>query len=247
MSDQREKVFLGQEQAHGPSEEQTTLPKRQVLLVDDHPMTRGGLAHLIRQQPDLDICGEAGDRREAMGCLGKTTVDLVITDITMPGGGGVELIHDIRTARPEVPVLVVSMHDEYIYAPRVLRAGARGYVMKEAGAEIILEAVRKVLSGKVYLSSEMSERLLETFGRVDAKEKPTSPGVETLSDRELQIFELIGKGKNTKEIAVHFGISPKTVDVHRSKIRQKLRLDSTTSLLRYAVCWVENRGKEVLE
>ena len=227
-----------------PATKQAPLaPKRQILVVDDHPMTRVGLLQLIQQEPDLEVCGQAGDRREALHLLSNAQVDLVITDITMPGGGGIELIQDIRVMHPHVPVLVVSMHDENIYAARALRAGARGYVMKEAGAETVLEALRRVLAGKVYLSRPMEEQILQTLGGRSTTEPQVAAGVETLSDRELQVFELIGQGRNTKEIAHHLCLSPKTVDVHRARIREKLGLRSTTALFRYAVCWIESQGK----
>lgn len=244
MSKSADKPLTSTAPANPGSERAALVRKSQVLIVDDHPMTRAGLVQLIQQETDLEVCGQAGDRREALGVLSGRRVDLVITDISMPGRGGIELIHDVHVMHPDVPVLVVSMHDENIYAARALRAGARGYVMKEAGAETVLKALKRVLAGKIYLSRTMEEQIMETIGGRSTSKPHALVGVEALSDRELQVFELIGEGKNTKEIASRLSLSPKTVDVHRANIREKLRLGSSTSLLRYAVCWVESAGKD---
>jgi DNA-binding NarL/FixJ family response regulator len=214
--------------------------RRRILLVDDHPFMRAGLAQLIERQPDMTVCGEAGDPAAALAALAKTPADLVITDITMPGRGGLELIKDLQALHPGLPILVVSMHDEVIYAERVLRAGARGYVMKEAGGEALLAALRHVLAGQVYVSPNMSARILETMsGR---KPRGSSSPIEKLTDREFEVFQLIGQGKSTRDIAAQLNLSTKTVDVHRSHIKEKLELTDVTALVRHAVRWLETQG-----
>ena len=213
--------------------------RKQVLLVDDHPMTRAGLAQLINKQPDMEVCWEAGNAAEALAKLSELKPDIILTDITMPGRSGIELIKDVLAIHPGLPFLVVSMHDELIYAERALRAGARGYIMKEAGGEKLLAAIRCVLAGQVYVSDRMSANLLDSLtGR-----RPRGSGspIEKLSDREFEVLQLIGQGKSTREIAEHLHLSPKTVDVHRSHIKEKLELKDITSLMRYAVRWVETQ------
>jgi DNA-binding NarL/FixJ family response regulator len=215
-------------------------PKKRVLLVDDHPMMRQGLALLINQQPDLTMCCEAAAAAEAMRLIGTSKPDLAIVDLSLEGSSGLELIKDLQALHPEVPVLVMSMHDESLYAERLLRAGARGYVMKQAGGETVLGAIRCVLSGRVYLSPKMSEKLLDSFtGR---RPRGSNSPIEQLSDREFEIFELLGEGKSTREIARQLHLSPKTVDVHRSHIKRKLELKDSISLIRYAVRWIETEG-----
>jgi DNA-binding NarL/FixJ family response regulator len=207
--------------------------------VDDHPMMRAGLAQLINKQPDLEICCEAGNPVEAFAALSKSKVDLVLTDITMPGRSGIEFIKDLLASQPGLLILAVSMHDEMIYAERVLRAGARGYIMKESGGENLLVAIRHVLSGQVYVSPNMSSKILDTMsGR---KPRGSSSPIEKLSDREFEVFQLVGVGKSTREIAKQLHLSPKTVDVHRGHIKEKLELKDATSLVRHAVRWVETQ------
>lgn len=214
--------------------------RRKILVVDDHPFMRAGLAQLIDRQPDLQVCGEAGNPVEAARELARCRPDLVLTDITMPGRSGLEFIKDLQAAEANLPVLVVSMHDEVIYAERVLRAGARGYIMKEAGGENLLAAIRQVLRGEVYVSPSMSARMLETFaGR---KPRGSSSPIEKLSDREFEVFQLVGQGKSTRDIATQLHLSPKTVDVHRAHIKEKLELKDATALVRHAVRWVETQG-----
>jgi len=209
----------------------------QVMLVDDHPMMRAGLAQLINKQADMEVSCEAGSPAEALGALAKQKADILLADITMPGRSGVEFVKDVLALHADLPILVVSMHDEMIYAERALRAGARGYIMKEAGAERLLAAIRQVLAGRVYVSEKMSMRILDIFsGR---KPRGSSSPIERLSDREFEVFQLIGQGKSTREIAEQLHLSPKTVDVHRGHIKEKLNLDSATSLVRQAVRWVE--------
>ena len=214
--------------------------RKRILIVDDHPFMRAGLAQLIDKQPGMMVCGEAGDPAAAMKELEKGPVDLVLTDITMPGRSGIEFIKDLQAVHPALPILVVSMHDEVIYAERVLRAGARGYIMKEAGGENLLAALRRVLEGEVYVSPKMSARFLDNMsGR---KPRGSSSPIEKLTDREFEVFQLIGQGKSTRDIAKQLNLSSKTVDVHRGHIKEKLGLQDTTSLVRHAVRWVETQS-----
>ncbi len=214
--------------------------RRRILIVDDHPFMRAGLAHLIDKQPGLTVSGEAGDPASALRELAKGPVDLVLTDITMPGRSGIEFIKDLQASHPGLPILVVSMHDEMIYAERVLRAGARGYIMKEAGGEAMLVALRQVLDGQVYVSPRMSARILDSLsGR---KPRGSNSPIEKLTDREFEVFQLIGQGKSTRDIAKQLNLSSKTVDVHRGHIKEKLELTDTTALVRHAVRWVETQA-----
>ena len=213
--------------------------RRRILLVDDHPFMRAGLAQLIDRQADLMVCGEAGNPSEAFQALAKDKPDLVLTDLTMPGRSGLEFVKDLRAADPTAAILVISMHDEVVYAERALRAGARGYIMKEAGGENLLTAIRQVLRGDVYVSPRMSARILDDLSARRPRGS-TSP-IEKLSDREFEIFQLIGQGKSTRDIAEQLHLSTKTVDVHRSHIKEKLELKDATSLIRHAVRWVETQ------
>jgi DNA-binding NarL/FixJ family response regulator len=210
-----------------------------ILVVDDHPMTRAGVVQFLNRQPDLEISGEAGDPATALAEISKCRPDLILADITMPGRAGAEFIKDVLALHENLPILVVSMHDEAIYAERMLRAGARGYIMKEAGGENLLAAVRRVLGGQVYLSDKMSAQVLDNMsGR--SPRGSTSP-IKQLSDREFEVFQLIGQGKSTAEIARQLRLSSKTVDVHRAHIKEKLELDDVNSLIRYAVRWMESQ------
>lgn len=214
--------------------------RRRILIVDDHPFMRAGLAQLIEKQPGLTVSAEAGHPAAAMNEIAKGHVDLVLTDITMPGRSGIEFIKDLQATHPKLPILVVSMHDELIYAERVLRAGARGYIMKEAGGEALLAAIRQVLNGEVYVSPKMSARVLDNLsGR---KPRGSQSPIEKLTDREFEVFQLIGQGKSTRDIAKQLHLSSKTVDVHRGHIKEKLELTDTTSLVRHAVRWVETQN-----
>jgi len=213
--------------------------RKRLLLVDDHPMTREGLVQLINNQPDLEVCGEAGDAFEALEKIASLKPDLVLSDITLPGKNGLELIKDIRAMHPGVLVLVISMHDESLYVERVLRAGGRGYVMKQEGGKKIAEAIRHVLNGHIHVSEKMSSKILEIFSGRRA-EGGASP-VETLTDREFEVFQLIGQGLETKQMADKLHLSTKTVEVHRANIKAKLKLTSMSELIRDAVRWVESQ------
>ena len=216
--------------------------KTLILVVDDHPMMRQGLAALINNEPDLTVCCEAESAGQAMDAIALRKPDLVLADITLPDKSGLELIKDIQAMHPGLRVLVVSMHDESLYAERVLRAGGRGYVMKQEGGKRLMEGIRRVLAGDVYVSDKMSKRILEIF----TGQRSTSTGspVERLTDREFEVFQLIGEGKATRDIAGKLHLSVKTVEVHRLHIKEKLELTDSTSLIRYAVRWIETQKTE---
>lgn len=213
-----------------------------ILLVDDHPITRQGLAQLINFESDLEVCGEADGVKQARALIDELNPDLVLLDITLPDGSGLEVIKDTLALHPECQILVISMHEESLYAERVLRAGGRGYVMKQEGGKKIMDAIRRVLSGKVYLSDDMSARVLESLsgGRSTQEKAP----LQTLTDREFEVFELIGQGKSTRTIAKHLSLSVKTVEVHRLNMKRKLGLDSASELVSFAIRWTESGKSE---
>jgi len=213
--------------------------KTKILIVDDHPMMRQGLAQLINNEPDLTVSGEAEDAQQALSAISQTKPDLVLADITLTGKSGLELIKDMQALHPGLAVLVISMHDESLYAERVLRAGGRGYIMKQEGGKKIMEAIRQVLGGRIYVSEKMSARILEIFSgrRAEAHRSP----MERLTDREFEVFQLIGQGKGTRQIAQALHLSVKTVEVHRLHIKEKLKIEDAPSLVRYAVRWVETQ------
>lgn len=215
--------------------------KSRILIVDDHPMTRQGLVTLIEHQPDWAVCFEAQNAEQALEAIAKTKPDLVLADISLPGKSGLELIKDIRALRENLPVLVISMHDESLYAERVLRAGARGYVPKHSGAAKIVEAIRAVLNGRIYVSEEMSAHFLE---QLSGRSSPqTRSPVEQLSDREFEVFELIGQGLSAHDIAQRLFLSAKTVDAHRANIKEKLKIKTTAELIAYAARWNADNEK----
>jgi DNA-binding NarL/FixJ family response regulator len=214
--------------------------KWRILVVDDHPMMRQGLAQLIGAEPDLAVCGEAENAESALDNLGVLKPDLVLADISLPGKNGLELIKDFQVVQPGLAVLVISMHDESLYAERVLRAGGRGYIMKQEGGKKLMLAIRQVLDGKIYVSEKISAEILEIFsGRRAGTE--SSP-VEKLTDREFEVFQLVGRGKGTREIAAKLHLSVKTVEVHRANIKTKLELNSAAELVRFSVRWSETQG-----
>jgi DNA-binding NarL/FixJ family response regulator len=214
--------------------------KKRILIVDDHPMMRQGLAQLINGEPELTVSWEAGNAGQALDMVLTHSPDLVLADISLPDKNGLELIKDIRAVRPTMAILVVSMHDEGLYADRVLRAGGRGYIMKQEGGKQLLVAIRHVLNGQIYVSEKMSEKIVEIFSRhrSDSNDSPAAH----LSDREFEVFQLIGGGKGTREIAEKLHLSVKTVEVHRANIKKKLKLKSSTELIRQAVQWTDAQG-----
>jgi DNA-binding NarL/FixJ family response regulator len=211
---------------------------KRILLVDDHPLLREGLGRLIDRESDLNVCGMAGTVQEALAMVESLKPDLVIADLTLPGRNGLELIKDLVATHPELPIIVLSMHDELIYAERVLRAGGRGYVMKDAPSERLIEAIRTVLGGGVFASQTVTNHFLMALSSVKGTPAPGFP-LERLTDREMEVFELIGRAKCNQDIASRLGISPRTLDAHRAHIREKLGIGDGSELTRYAIRWVE--------
>jgi len=212
--------------------------KTRILIVDDHPMMREGLTSLLGAQPEIEVCGEAETAAQALDMIPSSRPHIVIADITLPGKSGIELLKDIAAMYPEVATLVVSMHEESVYAERALRAGARGYIMKKEGGKRILEAIRKVRAGEVAVSEKMSAQILRIFsGRPGSNAE--SP-VRQLTDREFEVFELIGRGLGTAQMAAELHISVKTVEVHRAHIKEKLRIKTGSELIAYAARWAQS-------
>jgi DNA-binding NarL/FixJ family response regulator len=215
------------------------ITQRRIMIVDDHPMTRRGLVQLISAEPDLVVSAEAGSAQQALAVLVPPLPDLVLADITMPGKSGLEFIKEMQALHPEVPVLVLSMHDESIYAERVLRSGGRGYIMKTEGGEKLLTAIRRVLEGQLYVSEGMSATILATF----ANRRSAAPetGLAVLTDREFEVFQLLGQGLSTRQIGARLGISIPTVGTHRMQIKKKLKLETGSQLTQRAVRWAASQ------
>jgi DNA-binding NarL/FixJ family response regulator len=213
--------------------------KSRILIVDAHPMMREGLAQLISRQPGLVVCGEAATAPQAVELVKKLQPDLVLADITLPGRNGIELIKDIQAVVSGMAVLVISMHDEAIYAERVLRAGGRGYIMKQEGGEKLMQAIRQVLSGQIFVSETISARILELFSGHGAHLSKTP--LERLTDREFEVFQLVGRGLGRREIAQELHMSVRTAEVHRANIKKKLEHKSSSELIRFAVRWAEGQ------
>jgi DNA-binding NarL/FixJ family response regulator len=212
---------------------------KRIVIVDDHPLFRKGLEQLINSSDETcRICGEASDAAEGMSVIRKLKPDLVIVDLSLPGANGIELVKNIRAEFQKLPVLILSMHDESLYALRALRAGAQGYVMKQEALENVITAIREVLAGRPYLSSDMSAKLITNFASGTNEANPT----DKLSDRELEILELIGKGRDVREIAKALHISAKTVETHRAHIKEKLNLKNARQVTRFAVQWLEGQA-----
>ena len=205
-----------------------------ILIVDDHPLVRSGFAQLIGDCPDLEVCGEAGDMAEALRQIEADCPDLAIIDLSLAGGSGLDLIERIKSRNKDILMLVASMHDETLYAERVLAAGARGYINKQEAQDRIIQAIRHVLGGKVYLSQQMTDRLLS--GMVDANGEKRD--ISNLSNRELQVFELIGQGVATSQMAEQLNLSVKTIETHQAHIKKKLGLGSAHELNQRAIRWV---------
>lgn len=214
--------------------------QKRILIVDDHPVVREGLVQQINREPDLTVCAEASTAPQALDAAQRVKPDLILADINLPGRNGLELIRELHVLSPQLPVLVLSMHDESVFAERVLRAGGRGYVSKQLGAEKLAEAIRRVLRGEIYVSETVSTRLLDGLAGEQPGRVP-SP-VEKLTDKELEVFTLIGQAKETKEIARRLNMSTKTVEAHRGAIKKKLKLKTGPELTRHAVLWVEASG-----
>ncbi|MCH7228246.1 response regulator [Haloferula sp. A504] len=208
-----------------------------VFIVDDHSLLRDGLIHLLEGEEGFEVCGQAGTGGEALAEIPKCRPDLVLLDMSLPDSNGLELLKDLLALCPEVRVLVLSVHDEALYAERVIRAGARGYVMKGAPKSQLVGAMRRVLEGQIALSVEASSHILGGLSGGGAHNSKT--GMQSLTDREFEVFELIGRGGDAHEIGDKLGISSRTVDAHRTHIREKLGLADSAELMRYAVRWVE--------
>jgi DNA-binding NarL/FixJ family response regulator len=214
------------------------MSRMKILIVDDHPILRKGLAMVINQEPDLLVAGEAEDAQTALKMIDTVNPDLVMVDLSLPGIDGIELIKTMKLKYRDLPSLVVSMHDESIYAERALRAGARGYIMKQEAVEKVLVAIRKVIKGEIFVSDKITTKMLETLILSDDK-KVCTP-VDLLSNRELTVFRLIGQGFKTSQIASELHLSVKTVESYRSHIKDKLKLDTGTDLMKYAIQWMQN-------
>jgi DNA-binding NarL/FixJ family response regulator len=213
----------------------TDAPAR-VMLVDDHPIVRFGFAQLIEDEPDMAVCGQAADAGDALKLIPELDPDLIVIDITLEGMNGIELIKQIHSRYDAVKMLVASMHDETLYAERALRAGAKGYVNKHEATTELVHAIRRVLKGKLYLSDRMTDRMMERA--VTGEEEPTQSSIDTLSDRELEIFELLGRGMTARQIADKLHLSIKTVDTYRSHIKSKMKLKNNSELAVHAAKWV---------
>ena len=213
---------------------------KRIVIVDDHPLFRKGLEQLIHSDGSFAVCGEAGNAAEAMDVIRKLNPDLAIVDLSLPGANGIELIKNIRAEFPKLPILVLSMHDESLYAVRALRAGANGYVMKHEAMASVVRAIEEVFRNRPYLSPAMAAQVITKFAQGHA-ESETDP-TERLSDRELEILELIGKGREVRQIANVLHLSPKTVETHRAHIKEKLQLKNAREVARFAVQWTDARG-----
>lgn len=211
-----------------------------VLIVDDHPFMRRGLAQTINDMSDMVVCGEASDKAEGLQKVEELNPDLVVIDISLGDGSGIELIKEIKSRWPNTKMLVSSMHDESLFAERAIRAGALGFVNKGESSDIFVDALRKVKDGNTYLSSRMTDYILNQF--VNSPEEPRKSRIDSLSDREIEVFELIGRGMITKQIAAKLELSPKTVETYREHIKMKLNLANGTELTRHAVQWVLEQG-----
>ena len=214
-----------------------TKAKRAVFVIDDHPIVREGLVQLINREADLVVCGLAEDAYGALKAMESLKPNIAIADISLKGADGIELIKNLKLRMPTLPVLVLSIHDETFYAPRVLRAGARGYIMKQEATENVLVALRRVLSGEIYLSERMANKMLQQF--VGVVKIPQSFPVDRLSDRELEVFRLIGQGLGTRRIAEDLHLSVKTVESYREHIKEKMTLSDASELVRHAIDWVQ--------
>src|SRR5580704_5972583 len=217
-----------------PSE--SSLRKIRVLVVDDHPIVRQGLSQLINQEPDLIVCGQAEDARTALDAIDPSQPDILIVDVSLGGPGGIELLKTIRAKDARLPVLILSMHDESLYAERALRAGANGYIMKQEATERVLVAIRQILGGEVYVSERMAKKMVQQFIGGSGVSKRSI--IDELTDRELEVFRLIGQGHGTRQIAEELHLSVKTVESYYAHIKEKLFLKNARELVQHAVQWV---------
>lgn len=212
--------------------------KTRVFVVDDHPIVRQGLSQLINREPDLTVCGEAEDARTALDRIAPSEADILIVDVSLEGPDGIELLKTIRSRDSKLPVLMLSMHDESLYAERALRAGANGYIMKQEATEKVLVAIRRILQGDVYLSDRLTTTMLQQYVRGGAATK-SSP-LLNLTDRELEVFRLIGEGHGTRQIADELHLSVKTIESYQAHIKEKLALRNARELVQHAIEWTVN-------
>jgi DNA-binding NarL/FixJ family response regulator len=220
--------------------DETSPKKSKVLLVEDHPMFRERLAHLINKELGMAVCGEADNIRDAMTLVQQTQPDVAIVDLTLRGSSGLEFIKDLKVQEIELPVLVLSMHEEELYAERVLRAGARGYISKNEASSEVIRAIQQVLEGGIYVSNEVNTRILQKIGKFGSKAELT--GLELLTDRELEVFRLLGRGLNSREIAKELNLGAATIDTYRHRIKLKLNNRNAADLCRQAAQWVAEHG-----
>lgn len=216
--------------------------RARIVIVDDHPVVRERLTALIAEEPDLEICGQAEDAPTALELIGSTKPDLAVVDLGLKNSSGLDLIKQIRSGFSDVVVLVLSMFDETIWAERSIQAGASGYVNKGEASKTIVTAIRSVLAGELYLAPELAQRLADRVARSSSGEPGT--GIESLTDRELHVFRLIGRGFNSRQIAEAIGIDASTVDTYRARIKEKLKLPDATAVLQYAIVWVHSAPGE---
>ncbi|MGB8352972.1 MAG: response regulator transcription factor [Chthoniobacteraceae bacterium] len=222
-----------------PARHAEAKPRYRLLLVDDHPVVLDGYRLMLNAYPDLEVCATATTESAACAALTREQPDLIVVDLSMPGRGGIDLIKDLVLLQPGVKILVCSMHDEMLYAERALRAGAKGYVTKDASGPVMVAAIRRVLAGGVYMSERLASRVLDAFA--GARPRGSSSPLEKLSDREFEVFRLFGEGRTAKEIASRLSLSPKTVAVHRDHIKEKMEFATSAEMIRQAVRWVETQ------
>ena len=227
--------------ARKKTQDKTAENKSKVLIVDDHPIVRQGLAELIDHEDDLTVCGQAEDARRAMKAIKELKPDMVIVDISLKETSGMELIKDIKARHPNLAVLALSMHDESLYAERSLRAGAKGYIMKAEATENVVTAIRKVLCDQIYVGDRMAAKLIHKL--VGGKTEIGASAIDSLSDRELEVFHLIGQGCGTRQIGEKLHLSVKTIETYRAHIKEKLNLADAGELLQYAIRWVTSQNK----
>ncbi len=216
--------------------------RRKVLIVDDHPIVIEGLTDLINKEEDIVVCGWAKDIHQTIKAIKKLKPDVVTVDISLENVSGLDLMKDIKAHFPDLPMLALSMHEESLYAQRAIRAGAKGYITKKEATKNVITAIRKVLEGRLYLNEAMKEKLLYSLIGNDESDAGTSP-IDRLTDRELEVFRLIGQGKGTRQIAEQLCLSAKTIETYRSRIKKKLNLSSGSELLRCAFQWVSRQDK----
>jgi DNA-binding NarL/FixJ family response regulator len=230
-----ERDDTGRRPGSGTRRGDSSEPRARVFIVDDHPVVRHGLRQLIGAEADLEVCGEAGGEAQALRGIDETGPDLVLIDVSLAEGSGLSLLKTLSAREDGVKCVVVSMHDEQLLAERCIESGASGYVNKQEATELLVEAVRRALSGRIYLSPAITQRLLSQ--KAAAGRTARGPGIEALSDRELEVFEMIGQGLSTRQIALQLHLSVKTVETHRENIKRKLALDSSLALIRQAMEW----------